>query len=102
MPFHRLRLVTIFICSTILYICYTIILFMTFEIEIDEKTDQAKNVFKFLDQNQIKYNPKKLTAKDAAFGIGRPATDDELAEYLNRCMLSETLDLNKLIDETKS
>ena len=45
---------------------------------------------------------KKLTAKDAAFGIGRPATDDELAEYLNRCILSETLDLNRLIDETKA
>ena len=62
---------------------------MTCEIEIDEKTDKAKNVFEFLDQHQIKYNPKKLTAKVAAFGIGRPATDDELAEYLNRCMLSE-------------
>jgi len=62
---------------------------MTFEIEIDEKTDKAKNVFEFLDQHQIKYNPKKLTSKVAAFGIGRPAKYDELAEYLNRCMLSE-------------
>ena len=75
---------------------------MTFEIEIDEKTDKAKSVFEFLDQQQIKYNPKKLTTKDAAFGIGRPATDEELAEYLNRCMLSETIDLDELIDETKA
>lgn len=75
---------------------------MTFEIEIDEKTDKAKSVFEFLDQHQIKYNPKKLTAKDAAFGMGRLATDEELAEYLNRCMYSETIDLDKLIDETKA
>ncbi len=53
---------------------------MTCEIEIDEKTDKAKSVFEFLDQHQIKYNPKKLTAKDAEFGIGRPAADEELAE----------------------
>jgi hypothetical protein len=75
---------------------------MIIEIEIEDNTDKARNIFRFLDQNNIKYNPKKLTAKDAAFGIGRLAKDDELAEYLNRCMLSETLDLNKLIDETKS
>ncbi len=75
---------------------------MIIEIEIEDNTDKARNMFRFLDQNNIKYNPKKLTAKDVAFGIGRFAKDDELAEYLNKCMLSETLDLNKLIDETKS
>jgi hypothetical protein len=75
---------------------------MIIEIEIDDNTDKSKDIFRFLDQNNIKYDPKKLTAKDVAFGIGRLAKDDELAEYLNRCMLSETLDLNKLIDETKS
>lgn len=75
---------------------------MIFEIEIDDNSDNAKNIFRFLDQNNVKYNPKKLTAKDVAFVIGRAATDEELAEYLNRCMLSETIDLNKLIDETKS
>jgi hypothetical protein len=53
---------------------------MTCEIDIDEKTDKAESVFEFLDQQQIKYNPKKLTAKDAEFGIGRPAADEELAE----------------------
>lgn len=75
---------------------------MIFEIEIDDNTEKARTIFSFLDQNNIKYSPKKLTAKDAAFGIGRLATDDELAEYLNRCMHSETLNLNKLIDETQS
>lgn len=75
---------------------------MIIEIEIDDNTDKARNIFRFLDQNNIKYNPKKLTPKDVAFGIGRLAKEEELAEYLNRCMLSETIDLNKLIDETKS
>jgi hypothetical protein len=75
---------------------------MILEIEIDEDTEKANNLFRFFEQNNIKYSPKKLTAKDAAFGIGRLAKEEELAEYLNRCMLSDTLDLNKLIDETKS
>ena len=28
--------------------------------------------------------PKKLTARDVAFGIGRKATSEELQEYLSR------------------
>ncbi len=74
---------------------------MTFEIEIDEKTDKGKNVLKFLNEQEIKYSTKKLTAKDTAFGIGRKATDEEMAEYLLRCMESETIDIAQLINETK-
>lgn len=36
---------------------------MTCEIDIDEKTDKAESVFEFLDQQQIKYNPKNLRLK---------------------------------------
>ncbi len=75
---------------------------MIFEIEIDEKTDKGKNLFDFLNEQQIKYFPKILSAKDVDFGIGRKATDEELAAYLLRCMESETLDIEQLIHDTKS
>lgn len=32
----------------------------------------------------MKQPHKKLTPRDAVLGIGRPATDEELREYLNR------------------
>jgi hypothetical protein len=31
---------------------------MIIEIEIEDNTDKARNIFRFLDQNNIKYNPK--------------------------------------------
>lgn len=75
---------------------------MIFEIEIDEKTDQRKNLFSFLHEQKIKYSIRKVSSKDAAFGLGRKLLDEELAEYLLRCMESNTHDIDFLIDETKS
>jgi hypothetical protein len=59
---------------------------MQLTINIDEQSDKAKKLFRVLDELGISYLPKALTAKDAAFGIGRKATDAEIDEYLDRCM----------------
>jgi hypothetical protein len=45
---------------------------------------------------------KKLTSKDAALGIGRKATDDELREYLNRPRKEEFKSIDQVKEELLS
>jgi len=51
--------------------------------------------------SKIKELPKKLTAHDVAFGIGRVATDEELKEYLNQ-PVGEFKDSKKVLKEIKA
>ena len=55
-------------------------------INIDEQSDKGKKLLVALNELEISYTPKVLSAKDAAFGIGRKASNEELDEYLDRCM----------------
>jgi hypothetical protein len=50
---------------------------------------------------KLKELPKKLTAHDVAFGIGRPATDEELQEYLSR-PVGEFKGAKKVLKEIKA
>jgi hypothetical protein len=70
---------------------------MELNLTIDETTDKGKKVLSFLTDMGISYAPKKITSKDAAFGIGRKATDEEMDEYIGRCMAGELTDLDDLI-----
>jgi hypothetical protein len=51
--------------------------------------------------SKIKELPKKLSAHDVAFGIGRVATDEELKEYLNR-PVGEFKDSKKVLKEIRA
>lgn len=42
---------------------------------------------------------RKLTPEDMAFGIGRPATDKELMDYLTQPMEGEWKSLEKVVEE---
>jgi hypothetical protein len=70
---------------------------MEVNIIVDENTDKAKKLFSFLNELGIGYTPKKLSSKDAALGIGRKATDEELDEYLDSCMKGKLIDIDDLI-----
>ncbi|MEI6594709.1 MAG: hypothetical protein WCO28_04035 [Bacteroidota bacterium] len=69
---------------------------MEVNITVDENTDKAKKLFSFLKELGLGYTPKKITAKEAALGFGRKATDEELDEYLERCMKGKLTDLDEL------
>ena len=45
--------------------------------------------------------PKKLTAHDLAFGIGRKSTDEELSELLSRPKKGERKDAMVALEEIK-
>ena len=51
--------------------------------------------------SKLKELPKKLSAHDVAFGIGRVATDEELKEYLSR-PVGEFKDSKKVLKEIKA
>jgi hypothetical protein len=65
-------------------------------INIDEQSDRGKKLLLALDELEISYVPKTLTAKDAAFGIGRKATNEELDEYLDRCMKGDLTSIDDI------
>lgn len=44
---------------------------------------------------------RKLTVEDVALGIGRPATDEELADYFNRPQEGEWKPLEKVVGDIK-
>lgn len=74
---------------------------MEIKISVDENSDKGKRLLNLLNELDINYSPIKLTAKEAAFGIGRKATAAEIEEYLEKCLNSATLDIDDLIDEAK-
>ena len=49
----------------------------------------------------LKETPKKLTAHDVAFGIGRAATDEEIKEYLAQ-PVGEFTDSQEVLKEAKA
>lgn len=65
-------------------------------INIDEQSDRGKKLLLALEELEISYVPKALTAKDAALGIGRKATNEELDEYLDRCMKGELTSIDDI------
>jgi hypothetical protein len=72
---------------------------MEITISLDEKTEAGKKVLKVLNELHISYSSSMLSPKDVAFGIGRKATDEEMSEYLMRCLNSDVIDIDGSIDE---
>lgn len=72
---------------------------MEIKISLDEKTEAGKKVLKVLNELGINYANTGLSSNDVAFGIGRSATDDEMSEYLLRCLNSNLSDIDNSIDE---
>lgn len=60
---------------------------MEISIVIDENTAHGKQVLKVLEDMGVQTQPKKIASKDAALGIGRKATTQELDTYIEQCML---------------
>lgn len=73
---------------------------MEIKISIDESSEKGKRVLQLLKKLGINYSALKIGPKEAAFGIGRPATDAELDEYLKKCLEGQTFDIDDLINET--
>lgn len=67
---------------------------MEIKINIDETKSYGKKPL-----NELEVNNRSLTPKDVAFGIGRKATEAELSKYLNKCLNSELVDIEDVIDE---
>ena len=72
---------------------------MEIKISLDEKTEAGKKVLKVLNELGINYANTTLSPKDVAFGIGRQATDDEMNEYLLRCLNSNLSNIDDTINE---
>ncbi len=69
---------------------------MLVHINIDELSDKGKHILNLLRELEIDFNTNTISAKDAAIGIGRAATDDELDEYLARCMNGTLTDIDDI------
>lgn len=70
---------------------FKFLLYLDMEIKIN--IDETKSYWK-KPLDELSVSKGSLTPKDVAFGIGRKATDEEMKEYLDRCMNSELVDIN--------
>jgi hypothetical protein len=69
---------------------------MQLQINIDESSEKGKHLLSLLSELKIHFNTNRLSPKDAAFGMGRAATNDELDDYIQRCMNGTLADIDDL------
>ena len=69
---------------------------MQLQINIDESSEQGKHLLSLLKELKIDFKANSITPIDAAFGIGRAATNEELDEYIQRCMAGTLIDIDDL------
>ncbi len=73
-------------------------------IELSVKDSKAKSFISFLKElDFVKINNKtkeaKLTDADVIFGIGKPASDKQLKEYLSSSDSQEVKELNEVCED---
>jgi len=66
------------------------------QINIDESSEKGKHLLSLLKELKIDFKANSISPKDAAFGIGRAATNEELDEYIQRCMAGTITDIDDL------
>jgi len=69
---------------------------MQLQINIDESSEKGKHLLSLLKELKIDFKANSISPKDAAFGIGRAATNEELDEYIQRCMAGTITDIDDL------